>query len=297
MDLNTVTSQVAAPGAGWRAGDAYLAGGTWLFSEPQPGTTRLLDLAAYGWPPLTETGAGLEIAATCTLAELARWRPRRDWPAAMALPRQCADALLGSFKVHNAATVGGNICLALPAGPMIALGAALEGVATIWPPDGAPRRVRVADLVSGEHQTVLRPGDLLRSVFLPAPALASRAACRQVSLSPVGRSAVLLIGTCGPDETLLTLTAAVPRPVQVRLPALPLYHGLGASGDAACAVASERGQAGGAGEAAARALDEAVRASTGYLDDVHGSAPWRRAMTRLAVAEVMAELSAPGSQP
>ena len=29
----------------------------------------------------------------------------------------------------------------------------------------------------------------------------------------------------------------------------------------------------------------------GYLDDVHGSAPWRRAMTRRAAADVIAELS------
>ena len=40
MDLNTVT-EVVRPTAReelppWRDGDAWLAGGTWLFSEPQP---------------------------------------------------------------------------------------------------------------------------------------------------------------------------------------------------------------------------------------------------------------------
>ena len=39
MDLNTIT-EVARPAARaqlpvWTAGDAWLAGGTWLFSEPQ----------------------------------------------------------------------------------------------------------------------------------------------------------------------------------------------------------------------------------------------------------------------
>jgi CO/xanthine dehydrogenase FAD-binding subunit len=260
---------VPAPGSTWRDGDAFLAGGTWLFSQEQPGTTRLLDLTDYGWPPLTETDDGVEISATCTLAELARWRPApaRAWPAAATLPRQCADALLGSFKVHNVATVGGNICLSLPAGPMISLVAALDGTATIWGGDG-PRHVPVTGFVTGERANVLRPGELLRSVFLPACALRAAAACRQVSLSPVGRSAVLLIGTRAPagGETVLTLTAAVPRPVQVR------FHGLPPPNEAADLVDSSA-------------------AAAGYLDDVHGGARWRRAMTRRAVTAVITELA------
>src|SRR5947207_969390 len=45
MDLNTV-SEVARPATreetrGWRDGAPWLAGGTWLFSEPQPGARRL----------------------------------------------------------------------------------------------------------------------------------------------------------------------------------------------------------------------------------------------------------------
>ena len=63
------------------AGDAWLAGGTWLFSEPQPGVRRLHDLTAMDWPPLTAGDGGLEIAATCTLAELAAWPGRPEWPA------------------------------------------------------------------------------------------------------------------------------------------------------------------------------------------------------------------------
>ena len=54
----------------WRQGDAWLAGGTWLFSEPQPHLRRLIDLQNLGWQPLAITEASLEIAATCTIAEL-----------------------------------------------------------------------------------------------------------------------------------------------------------------------------------------------------------------------------------
>jgi CO/xanthine dehydrogenase FAD-binding subunit len=131
--------------------------------------------------------------------------------------------------------------------------------------------VPVTGFVTGERATVLRPGELLRSVFLPAAALATRAAYRQVSLSPAGRSAVLLIGTRSlSGATTVTLTAAVPRPVQVRFTRPPHPNML------------------------AQSLDDAVSGTSGYLDDVHGSAPWRRAMTRRAALEVATELSGPG---
>ena len=278
MDLNAVTGYAPAPAAGWRDGDAWLGGGTWLFSQPQPRLRRLLDLHAFGWPALTETEDGLSIAATCTLAQLARWRPARPSRAPAAeLARQCCDALLGSFKVQNVATVGGNICLSLPAGPMTSLTAALDGVAAIARPDGGVRRVAVADLVTGDGANALAPGELLTRVDLPAAALSARAAFRQVSLSAVGRSAVLVIARrCDPrrtplpgehrsrGETVITVTAATPRPLQLR------FAGHPAPGDALSALEA---------------------AEPRYLDDVHGAAPWRAAMTRRCVAGVIAELA------
>jgi CO/xanthine dehydrogenase FAD-binding subunit len=275
VDITAVTEFAPASDAAWREGDAWLGGGTWLFSQAQPGVRRLLDLTAFGWPSLTETGDGLEIAATCTLAELARWAPAHDWPAA-ALARQCCGALLGSFKVQNMATVGGNICLSLPAGPMTALAASLDGVATLHAPDGAIREVAVAEFVTGDGRNVLRPGELLRKVFIPATSLRARTAFRQVSLSPVGRSAVLVIARretaktavnghiTGAAETVVTITAATSHPVQLRFSGTP---------------------------APSDALEALGRADLAYLDDVYGNAPWREAMTRLSVAETIAELA------
>jgi CO/xanthine dehydrogenase FAD-binding subunit len=276
MDLNTVAefapATVISDDGAWRDGDAWLGGGTWLFSEPQPRLRRLLDLSAFGWPSLTETADGLTIAATCTLAELARWRPAHPgYGPAAALARQCCDALLGSFKVHNVATVGGNVCCALPAGPMTSLTAALDGVATLTAGGGGDtRRVPVADFVTGDGRTGLRPGELLTRIDLPAAALTARTAFRQVSLSPVGRSAVLVIARRDADDsTVVTVTASLARPLTLRFPAPP---------DPATAVS---------------ALD---RAAPAYLDDVHGGGPWRAAMTRRAVADAVREVTAEAAE-
>ena len=200
MDIDTITEFRPAPGTAWQPGDAWLGGGTWLFSEPQPALRRLLDLRGFGWAPLTESRGGLEIAATATIGELARWRAGRAeqrgrgaW-AAVPLLRQCCGALLASFKVRNMATVGGNICLALPAGPMISLAAALDGVATLWSPGGRPRGAgHRASSPAPAAPCWARASCCARST-LPDASLRGRTAFRQASLSRMGRSAALVIG-------------------------------------------------------------------------------------------------------
>jgi hypothetical protein len=152
MDLNTITEvthpQTRAQLPNWTAGDAWLAGGTWLFSEPQGHLTRLIDLTDFRWPALTVSETGLTIAATCTVAQLDALPCPPEWIASP-LINQCCRAFLASFKIWKTATVGGNLCMSLPAGPMIALTAALDGVCTIWKADGSEQRIAVADFVTG----------------------------------------------------------------------------------------------------------------------------------------------------
>jgi CO/xanthine dehydrogenase FAD-binding subunit len=152
---------------------------------------------------------------------------------------------------------------------MISLTCALDGECTIWRPDGIARRVLVADFVTGAGQCVLRPGELLRSVHLPASALDDLTAFRQLSLSPLGRSASVVIGRRpaagdGGGPLVITVTAATTRPVQLRFPAPPgpdaLLAGLA---DAGCV----------------------------YHEDAHGSAEWREAITRHLALEVLDEMA------
>ena len=117
------------------------------------------------------------------------------------------------------ATVGGNICLSLPAGPMTSLASALDGVVLLRGPGETRRSLPAADFVTGDGRNELRAGELLTHVWLPSAALQARSAYRQLSLSPVGRSAVLVIARRDPGgQTVVTVTASTPRPVKLRFP-------------------------------------------------------------------------------
>jgi CO/xanthine dehydrogenase FAD-binding subunit len=269
VDLNTVAEVVSPAGPGeWRPGDAWLGGGTALFGEPRPGVRRLLDLAAAGWPALTVSESGLEIAATCTIAELFGFSAAPQFEAFHAIAKGCCYAFLASFKIWNVATVGGNVCASLPAGPMISLAAALDGTCLILGPGGGSRTVPVIDFVTGDGTNVLADGELLRSVHLPVAALTGLTAYRQGSLHVHGRSAALLIGRLANDGGLvLTVTAATKRPFRLQFGALP---------DA---------------ETLQVALAERIP-DTAYVDDVHGQPAWRRHMTRLYAEEIRRELAA-----
>ncbi|MCX4744323.1 FAD binding domain-containing protein [Kitasatospora sp. NBC_01287] len=281
MDLNTVVEVRDARERGaWRTGDAWLGGGTYLFSEPQPHLLRLIDLSRTGWEPLRVTAAGdLEIAATCTIAELSRYAESAPWTA-VPLFEQCCRAFLASWKIWNMATFGGNLCNSLPAGPMISLAAGLDGVAVLLDQGGGIRRVPVAQFVVGAGRNVLRRGELLRAVVLPARALAARTAFRQASLYGLGRSGALLIGALDPPSAsgrqtpqasgtlTLTITASTVRPIQLRFPVPPNA------------------------EAVREAVENAVEPHE-YFDDIHGHPAWRRHMTFRYAEEIRRELTGP----
>lgn len=260
MDLTTVAGYRRATRRSELAlapGEVFLGGGTWLYSEPQPQVTGLVDLTTMGWAALEPLpGGGLRVGATCTIDELAAARP---------FFHQCATALLASVKVWRVATVGGNICRSFAAAAMVSLAVTLEGVAEVWTPDGAGYRVPVAELITGNGTNALRPGEVLRAVDLPGAALAGRTAFRQIALATLGRSGAVLTGRADPDGAVtLVITAATVRPEVLRYPRLP--------------------------SAAELAAD--VAAVTTYYTDPLGPADWRRQVSGVLLEEIRQELSA-----
>jgi CO/xanthine dehydrogenase FAD-binding subunit len=256
MDLATVTSQRTAHDRADLAlapGETLLAGGTWLFSEPQPSVTGLVDLAGLGWADWEELPGVLRIGATCTVQRLLA----APWGPALGLVRHCVDAFLMSVKVQHVATVGGNLCLALPAGAAVSLTAGLDATVEVWTPDGGTRRQPVAGFVTGAGTTTLAPGEVVRAVDVPLSSLALPLAFRKASLTPLGRSSAVVVG-CG-DR--ITVTASTARPVVLST-------------------------------ASAADLEAGLAAVDCWYDDPHGAPDWRAHVTGVLAREVRAELVA-----
>ncbi len=183
-------------------------GGTWLFSEPQTHLTRLIDLTDLKWPALTVTDGGLQIAATCTVAQLDALglpaRLDRIAPDQSMLPR--LPRFFQDLEDRNGRRQSLH-------------------VATGRPDDRAHRRARwgLHDLEGrwqrghgrrrglrhrrSEQCAACRVISCAALPFL-LQRFKRRSAFRQISLTPVGRSAALLIGSLDEDGLRLTITAS-----------------------------------------------------------------------------------------
>ncbi|TPG29826.1 FAD binding domain-containing protein [Mycolicibacterium hodleri] len=273
MDITTVEEVVREPsnppGPMWRPGDAWLAGGTWLFSDRQPGLRRLIDLVPLGWDSLIADEDGLEIGAMCTIADLYALNAPESWTAAPLLRTSC-EAFLASFKVWNSATVGGNVCMSLPAGPMITLTVGLEATYRLWSARGSERTVAAADFVTGDHQNILGPGEVLRSIHIPAHALGKRQTHRRFTLTKMGRSTIFLVATQtqGGDDLSLVITAGTTHPVRLSYDTMPSADTLAQAVDA---------------------IGDDV-----WFDDPNGSPGHRRHLARYYAEQIRSELSAGG---
>jgi CO/xanthine dehydrogenase FAD-binding subunit len=271
MDQNTIEELVvpnpSAPGDCWREGDAWLAGGTFLHSLPLPHLKRFIDLSRLEWPAIQTVDGGLEIGPTCTVKQLLDFQPPPQWSAG-ALLHDCVRSFLAGFKVWNSATVLGNICTSIPAGPMTTMACALEASYTLWATDGSVRVVPAIEFVTGNNENILAPGELLRKVEISGRALNRRYAMRRFALTQAGRSSIFLVGTRDPNgEVLITVSAATSFPVHVRFPEAPTAEQITAELDA-------------------QIPDEL------YFDDPNGRPDHRKHMTYLFAEQIRAELAA-----
>jgi CO/xanthine dehydrogenase FAD-binding subunit len=142
-----------------------LAGGTDLMVEVNAGHRRAGSIVAVraidtqrGW---ARHGDTLHLGAGITFRELLE-------PELAALVPGLAQAArtVGSPQIRNAATIGGNLGTASPAGDSLPVLLALEGLVELSGPNGT-RIMAIDRFLTGPKQTALEPGELITAVRVP----------------------------------------------------------------------------------------------------------------------------------
>lgn len=184
----------------------------------------------------------------------------------MALAEACRS--VASYQLRTRATVVGNICNASPAGDTIGACLVYGGVLKIHGVDGF-REVSLSDFFLGPGKTILRPGDIVTAIRLPLPPAGNAGTYIKLGrntwsdLSIVG---VTALGYPDPDTASgytfkLALASVAPVPLLV------------ASVQEYLANNPIRPEA---FKQAARLAEDACNP----IDDVRGSARYRKAMVR-----------------
>jgi CO/xanthine dehydrogenase FAD-binding subunit len=265
----------------WRV----LAGGTDFYPAlgAKPLQEDVLDINGLeALRGIAETGTHLVIGARTSWAEIAR----ADLPPACAALKQAAREV-GSVQIQNTGTVAGNLCNASPAADGVPVLLILDAEVEIA--SAAGRRIEPLEaFILGNRKTALRQDELVTAIRLPKASLAGGSsfyklgarrylvisiamAAARVALDEDGRvaQAAIAVGACSA--------------VAKRLPGLEQAL----VGRDAAALADE-------------VPDERHFAGLSPIDDVRGSAGYRRAAGREITARALAAAVAaalPGNRP
>lgn len=185
-----------------------------------------------------------------------------------------AAGKMAAPPVRSLATLGGNICNASPAADTVCAMIAL-GAEVVLTSSRGRRVVALEKVFTGPGRTILRPGELLTEIRLvptkknEGSAYAKVGRRQALTLAVLNAAARVRLdskGVC--QEVRIAVGAAAPRPLR-----------------AVGAEAILRGKPFTA-EAIARAA-EAAAGEIKPIDDVHGTAWYRRKLTRVLVARVL----------
>jgi len=144
-----------------------LAGGTDLlvrmrtgFSEPD----NVIDIKLISpMCKIARDGKGFSIGAAVSSAQMSENAALvKAWPGVVE-----AAALIGSTQIQGRATIAGNLCNASPAADSVPAMVAAGARALIRGPKGK-RKVAVEKFCKGPGKTILKKGELIEAILLPA---------------------------------------------------------------------------------------------------------------------------------
>jgi carbon-monoxide dehydrogenase medium subunit len=238
---------------------AVYAGGTELLLAMKLGLARwphLIDVKHI--PELHQLSASegvLRIGATVT-----HWDLERDTTVARVLPALAkVERSVANVRVRAAGTLAGNLAFAEPHADPPAFLSALGARVTLRGPRGA-RSVPIDEFVVGMYQTSLAPDEIIVAIEVPLPAARVRAAYVKFQILERPSVGVAIVGELRDGRF-----ASAPAVVVGAVDEVPRR-----AGTEALAGADARDAR------AADALAEAARAAVEPVEDLAGSAEYKR---------------------
>lgn len=251
-----------------------LAGGTDFFPARvgKPLDDDVLDITALAaLRGINDTGASHRIGALATWTDVIR----ADLPAHFDGLKQAAREV-GGVQVQNAGTVVGNVCNASPAADgmpnLIALDAEVELAS-----NAGRRAMPLASFVTGNRKTQRRPDEMVTALLIPKPAQPARS-----TFLKLGARKYLVIS--------IVMVAAVVEAEGERIARARIAVG-SCSAVAQRLPALEAALQGQMLSSAAEAVTAAHLAPLAPIDDVRGTADYRRDAALTLVRRALKDLA------
>ncbi|HSN32723.1 MAG TPA: xanthine dehydrogenase family protein subunit M [Ideonella sp.] len=275
--------QQALAALGLPGGATVLAGGTDLMPQGQAGRVRLATTLlnirrVEGLDAIALDGDVLVLGALATITAL------REHPLVRAHAPLLAEAAnhFASEQIRNAATLGGNLCNASPAGDMLpallALDAEVELAALSNQGAVTTRRLPLDGFFTGPGRTQREPHELLTAVRVPLGAAGRVTRWHKAGTRPALDISTIAIAFAARRDAAgclhdvrLALGAVAPTPLRAK---------------AAEALLEGQRPGGALAEKAAQAAADAAHP----IDDVRASAWYRRELVRNMTRRMLDEL-------
>ncbi|RLP27831.1 xanthine dehydrogenase family protein subunit M [Mesorhizobium sp. YM1C-6-2] len=249
-----------------------LAGGTDFYPAlgNRPLSDNVLDINGLDeLRGVSETASHVVIGARTTWTDLIR----HPLPAAFDALKQAAREV-GSVQIQNVASVAGNLCNASPAADGAPALLVLDAEVELRSRAGS-RMLPLQDFILGNRRTAIEPGEIVTAIRIPKASIAGSSsfqklgARRYLVISIAMAAARMVIGTDGRIERAVIAVGACSAVAQ-RLPELE-----------AALVGSRPGRE------AEQAVAAVLFAELSPIDDVRGSADYRRGAAREIVLRAL----------
>jgi CO/xanthine dehydrogenase FAD-binding subunit len=256
-----------------------LMGGTDIFVQMRDGVLKpdiIIDVKAL--PGMTainfDPAAGLQVGAAVNMNAMAAYPSvKTHYPLLVQ-----AIETVASYQLRTRATIGGNLCNASPAADTAPAALVLEAQCVVWGP-GGERMIPAVEFFLGVRKTALQPGEFMTRIDIPLPPESWAGRYIKLGRNAGGDLAIVGVAVMGyPDASAasgyrfrLALASVAPTPLRVpTAEALLADHPITA-------------------ELFAEAASAAQNAAT-PIDDLRGSARYRKAMVRNLTQRALADV-------